>query len=93
MAFGIAWAAAGLALAVGAWSVWTIVSQDPFGPPSGVRSEEAARMFAYLAGPAALMAGVAGAVILLVADGLRRARLLRRRAPSGSADGPVGGDA
>lgn len=78
VAFGVAWAATALALAVGAWSIWIIVSQDPFAGPSGAPAEEAMRMFAYLAGPSALMAGVAGTVILVVVDGMRRARRLRR---------------
>ncbi|GAA2029883.1 hypothetical protein GCM10009819_11970 [Agromyces tropicus] len=73
VALGIAWGVVAVALGVGAWSVWMIVSIDPFAGPTGIRGEESARMFAYLVGPAVLTAGVLGAIVLLVVEGVRRA--------------------
>jgi hypothetical protein len=84
VALGIAWAIAGAATLIGAGLVWSIVAaEDPFGMLSG-ESEIVLRSLAQFAAPGLISTGLLGIVLLVVVDGLRRAR--RVGAPRAGAD-------
>ncbi len=76
VAIAAAWVLAGAATLIGFGLVWTFVaSDDPYGP-SGDEIEALLRVLAQFVAPSLLSTGLLGIVVLIVIDGVRRARRL-----------------
>lgn len=75
LALGSAWAIAGAATLIGLALVWPLAMDDPYGVTAN-ETEMIVRTFAQFLAPSLFSTGLLGIVVLVVIDGVRRARRL-----------------